>query len=251
MTEQLKLTGMVISSMPVGEYDKRLVLLTTQRGKITAFSRGSRRPKSAMLGATEPFAFGELMLVPGRDAYTLVAASISNYFMELREDLEAACYGFYFLEFATYYARENIDGTPLLKLLYQTLRVLCRRMIDFKLVRRIYELKILVLEGEYPQCHSCCHCGSSENLAYFSFYSCGVVCENCRGKEHGLKRLHPSTIYTMQYIVSSPVEKLYTFTVAPEVLKDLDNVMEHYLKLHIDKPFKSLEMLDLIISPGF
>lgn len=246
MSEQLKLTGMVISSMPVGEYDKRLVLLTTERGKITAFSRGSRRPKSALLGATEPFSFGEFLLVPGRDAYTLVGASITNYFMELREDLEAACYGFYFLEFATYYARENIDGTPLLKLLYQTLRVLCRRIIDFKLVRRIFELKILVLEGEYPQCHSCGHCGSSEGLAYFSFARCSVVCENCRNKEHGLKRLHPSTIYTMQYIVSSPVEKLYSFTVAPEVLKDLEQVMSHYLQLHIDKPFKSLEMLELM-----
>ena len=51
-------------------------------------------------------------------------------------------------------ARENIDGTPLLKLLYQTLRVLCRKIIDFKLVRRIYELKVFVLEGEYPQCFS-------------------------------------------------------------------------------------------------
>ena len=246
MTEQLKLTGMVISSMPAGEYDKRLVLLTTQRGKITAFSRGSRRPKSPMLAATEPFVFGEFFLIPGRDAYTLVGAEVSNYFMELRQDLEAACYGFYFLEFASYYARENIDGTPLLKLLYQTLRVLCRKIIDFKLVRRIYELKIFVLEGEYPQCFSCCLCGSSENLTRFSFLHSGVVCENCRGRESGLKKLHPSTVYTMQYIISVPVEKLYSFTVSAEVLRDLENVMEHFIRLHVDRKFKSLDMLDLL-----
>lgn len=246
MTEQLKLTGMVISSMPVGEYDKRLVLLTTQRGKITAFSRGSRRPKSPMLAATEPFVFGEFFLIPGRDAYTLVGAEVSNYFMELRQDLEAACYGFYFLEFASYYARENIDGTPLLKLLYQTLRVLCRKIIDFKLVRRIYELKVFVLEGEYPQCFSCCLCGNSENLTRFSFLHSGVVCENCRGRESGLKKLHPSTVYTMQYIISVPVEKLYSFTVSAEVLRDLENVMEHFIRLHVDRKFKSLDMLDLL-----
>lgn len=246
MTEQLKVTGMVISAMPIGEYDKRLVLLTTRFGKITAFSRGSRRPKSSMLAATEPFVFGEFSLIPGRDAYTLTGAEVSNYFMELREDLTAACYGFYFLEFASYYARENIDGTPMLKLLYQTLRVLCKKVIDFKLVRRIYELKMLVLEGEYPQCYSCSLCGSQENLSGFSFTRCGVVCEACKRRESGLKTLHPSTVYTMQYIVSAPVEKLYTFTVSPQVLKDLENVMEYYLKLHVDRRFKSLDMLDMI-----
>ena len=246
MTEQLKLTGMVISAMPVGEYDKRLVLLTTEQGKITAFSRGSRRPKSPMLAATEPFVFGDFFLIPGRDAYTLVGAEVSNYFMELREDLEAACYGFYFLEFASYFARENIDGTQLLKLLYQTLRVLCRKIIDFRLVRRIYELKVFVFEGEYPQCFSCCLCGSGENLTRFSFLRSGVVCEKCQGKEHGLKKLHPSTLYTMQYIISSPVEKLYSFTVSPEVLQDLENVMEHFIRLHIDRKFKSLDMLELL-----
>lgn len=246
MAEQLKVTGMVISAMPVGEYDKRLVLLTTTYGRITAFSRGSRRPKSSMLAATEPFSFGEFLLIPGRDAYTLVGANISNYFMELREDLTAACYGFYFLEFAGYFSRENIDGTSLLKLLYQTLRILCRKIIDFKLVRRIFELKVFVSEGEYPQCFSCCICGSGENLTGFSFTRCGVVCEHCKEQETGYTKLHPSTVYTMQYIISSSVEKLYTFTVSPQVLKDLENVMNFYCRLHIDRRFKSLDMLEML-----
>ena len=53
-------------------------------------------------------------------------------------------------------------------------------------------------------------------------------------------------IYTMQYIVSAPVEKLYTFTVSPEVFAQLDQVMSHYLKLHVDRHFKSLDMLELL-----
>lgn len=40
MREQVILTGMVIKSAPAGEYDRRLVILTCERGKITGLCQG-------------------------------------------------------------------------------------------------------------------------------------------------------------------------------------------------------------------
>lgn len=244
MGQTILLNGMVLSAMPVGDYDKRLVALTSERGKITMFARGAKRPNSSLLAATNPFVFGEFELFEGKSAYNVCKISVKNYFRELTENLEMAYYGFYFLELADYYAVENMEAKDMCNLLYASLRALTKPVFQNRLVRRIYELRMLLLGGEYPNLFSCVSCGAKDGLNTFHVRRGGMLCSAC-GAIYGGIPVDASTRYTMQYIISSPPERLYSFQVTEEVLSVLERIMNAYMDCYIDRKFHSLEFLDL------
>lgn len=215
MQDLVNVTAIVLEVTPVGEYDRRVVLLTKERGKITAFAKGARRQTSKLIAATNLFAFGEFKLYPGRSAYTLTDAHIKNYFEELRVDFEGAYYGMFFLEVCDYYTRENNDEKEFLKLVYQSLKALSVKSLNRKLVQCIFEMKAMVINGEFP----------------------GMPAEG---------EWQESTEYAVSYIINSSIEKLYTFTVSEKVLEEMIRITERYRYHYIDREFKSLEMLSFI-----
>lgn len=215
MQDIVRETAIVLGSFPIGEYDRRVILLTKDRGKITAFAKGARRQTSKMLATTDLFAFGEFMLYPGRNSYTLTDTKIQNYFEELRRDFRKAYYGMFFLELCDYYGRENNDEKELLKLLYQSLKALQLPSLPAQLVQYVFEIRALVIQGEFP----------------------GIPVKML---------LQESTKYAINHIAVTPIEKLYTFNVSTEVLGEMKIVVESYRKKYIDRKMKSLEMINLL-----
>lgn len=214
MRETTNLTGMVLKSTPVGEYDRRLVILSRERGKVTAFARGAKRPGNQLMAVSRPFVFGQFRLFEGRDAYSLQNADISNYFAELASDVQAACYGSYFLELADYYCRENVDGTEMLQLLYQSMRALLKPALPDTLIQLVFELRTMVINGEYT--------------------------------EHPPRPVSDSANYAWEYIIASPIESLYTFVLKEDVERELKNCVEINKRRFIDREFHSLKILEMM-----
>lgn len=206
--------AIILKAEPIGEYDRRLVLLTKDHGKISAFAKGARRQTNKLMGATDLFGFGLFKFYAGQNSYSLVDATIKNYFEELRSDMTGAMYGMYFLEVMEYLTRENNDEEPMLKLLYQSLRALVSKEFDNRLVRAVFELKTMVLMGEFR----------TEIKGSYS----------------------EAVLYAVDYIVKQKPEKLYNFRLKESVLLELIDISTDRKRSLWNHQFNSEEMLKIV-----
>ena len=213
--ESVELTGVVLLAQPIGEYDKRLVILTRERGKITAFAHGARRPGSAVMAASNPFVFGTFSLVPGRNAYTLRSAKVANYFTELAASQPGVYYGFYFLELASFFSAEEMDAHEMVNLIYVSLKAILKGNLPLEFLRKVYECRIMAENGVFapPELP-----GNMEQSAW----------------------------YALQYTAACKVTELYSFRLSEKAETDYAAYIKKMLKRTVDRPMKSLALLEVM-----
>ena len=206
---------MVLYSGAVGDYDKRVVLLTREKGRIAAFARGARKQGSPLMAAVLPFCYGEFSLYAGRDYYVITEAKPARFFNGFRDDVARMCYASYFAEVMNYIARENSDASQLLLHLYVTLAELEKHRHPMPLIRSIFELRTLVLEGVF----------SPDSVR---------------------TQVQDGTDHALRYIAASTPGKVYAFRVSDAVQDELSRTAVYLFTSYAGHRFTSLDILDSI-----
>ncbi|MDD6550571.1 MAG: DNA repair protein RecO [Lachnospiraceae bacterium] len=243
----LKARGFVLSSMPVGENDRRIVVLTKELGKTSAFVRGGAKPKSPLLAATNPFFFGDFEFYAGTNSLTLRGAKQQARFDDILKDLDDTYMGMYFLEVSGYFGNEAVDESDRLNLLYVAIKALMAHRIDRQLIRLVFELRTMLINGVYPDVFSCHHCGkhldvNEENL--FSAADCFFYDSACRSTINGTAMtVSPYVMYALQFVMSAPVGRIFSFELKGEALEDFSYIIRRLRNRFFEHTFKTERFL--------
>ncbi|MBR6404564.1 MAG: DNA repair protein RecO [Lachnospiraceae bacterium] len=247
MQNGIEVNGIILSVMPAGEADRRLLLLTKELGKVSCFARGARRPTSSLCGSTRPFAFGLFTLNQGRSAYSLSKAEIRTYFEDLPLDVEKSACASAFCELAAYFTRENADESGILALLYYALRALSAGKMHKRLIQAAFECRMLAESGLLPAFSLCARCKKTLTEGVFSTALMQPLCRDCAGSDLRYP-LSKSTVYALEFIRNTAPGKLFSFELAPSVRAELLAVTELLLKSAVDRELPARDMLSVLLS---
>lgn len=240
----IKASGIVIREVNTGEADKIVTILSKGLGKISAFAKNARRPRSRMVAGTQFLCYSNFVLFKGRDMYSINTCDVVEPFYEIRNDIVRLTYSAYITEIVNDIIQEDQPAVKSLQLLLNTLYMLSKTDKSPELMTRIFEMRFLSILGYSPVVRGCSNCGMEEfDDLYFSFKKCGFLCKECINNDFHAERISPGTAKALRHIVYSGIKELFNFEVSESVLGELARISRRYIKDRLDREYKKLDFL--------
>lgn len=241
----VKTKGVIIKVQDYKENDKLLWMYTEELGKVTCIAKGAKRSKSQLLSVTLPLCFGEYLLFKGKNLYNLQEGKIINSFQGLLNNLEKLTYSSYLCELIDICVENDEVNSALFKEFMICLYLLSTDALDYELLARAFELRLLEATGYNLELDRCCICKKKISVAdYISLSHYGGVCDECN-KEYGFFISKPA-YNALRFLKNTSMDKVYRLNVNDEIKKQMERVITNIIANNYSKRPKSLEMLSYI-----
>lgn len=157
MSRTYKAIGINLKSMPLGEADRLLTILTREHGLVKAIAISARKHNSKMGGRSGMFVVNDLLIAKGKSLDKITQAETVMSYPGLGKDLKRLTASQYLAELCLYQALSDQPQDELFCILNNQLQQLERSPtshILLILISGIYQL--LTVAGVAPEVHRCC-----------------------------------------------------------------------------------------------
>lgn len=238
---QTKTDGLIIRETNVGENDRILTILTRDRGVVRASARGARKMKGRYSAVCRLLSYSRLTLFHGREKYIIDDAEPVELFMGVRGNLEKLALAQYFCELGAFFAPQEEPAENYLRLTLNALHLLETGARPAALVKAVFEMRILVFSGYAPDLAACRTCGKAEGEMFFLPLSGILACGECFASGEQAVPLTRSALAALRHAAGADFERLFSFALPQEGLKQFASAAERFLLCHAERTFNTLE----------
>ncbi|MGN7410652.1 MULTISPECIES: DNA repair protein RecO [unclassified Sporosarcina] len=238
-----KWEGIVLRTMPYGETNKIVTILTKEAGKMTAMARGAKKPASRLSSISQVFVYGSFLLRTGKGMGSLEQGEPIDSMRHIREDLEATSYASYIVELVDRLTDDGERSTGVFNLLYEALHAI-NEGYDPEAIALFVEWKMLPVAGIHPVLHHCASCGSVEGEFAFSFQEIGFLCHRCFHTDPYIVRITPAQLKLIRTFATVPITQVGSLTLKKSTKQFMKKLVRQIYDEQVGLRLKSRSFLD-------
>ncbi|NLK02768.1 MAG: DNA repair protein RecO [Clostridiaceae bacterium] len=243
----------VLKSVPFGQKDRLLHLLSEQRGLSVAMAYGASSSKSRLQAVTMPFVLAEYEIFYYKERTTIDAGDLIEAFLPLHQDIAKLTAAAHFSQVTIDSLVQGVAEPDVYKLWGYTLHELCRND-DPALVAQIAVFRLISDLGYAPWLNDCIRCHAEiDQRACFSFPDSGLICSKEQIDQEACVYLSQPAIASLLYVVQADYNLLFNFTISDRVRSELLSFIDLYLTEKLEKQYTRLKLMDsfeTILTPG-
>lgn len=248
-----EVTGLVLRSVNIGEADRLITVFTKEMGTVSALVRSARSLKNKNMYSTQQFCYSSFILMKRGEKFWVKEANLIESFYGLRDSIEALSLAGYIVEILSDVTTAERED-ELLRLALNSLYSIAEKKYSLDKIKAAFEIRALSIIGFMPDVLHCTDCGRGEGDFFFDILGGSIQCYDCHEKaerEHryvaddGQRRLvsilSEGAKIALGYLIHSPLERIYAFSISDEDMLLLCRATEEYLVNQLERSFKSLE----------
>lgn len=235
--------GIVIKERSAGEQDKFIDVLTEEYGVIELTVKGAKKISGKSGSSAQLFAYSNFCYNQRRNYLILNSAEPIRIFYGLRNSLSKISLASYFADVLRFCIKPETQNVGIMRLFLNTLHFLEKDLRDEKMLKAVFELRLMSETGFMPDILACRDCGLFEpSEIFFSVRESCFYCPDCfHGNPDAWYKVKISVLSAMRHILLSDFSRLYNFRTSDETMNKLSVIAENYLISHLERNFPTLD----------